>query len=74
MSRTCLHKLLCFGGRGNGKIFGVEIKEKCFLKITHFLCLRGSCHKRQKPQVPIRNRQTRKAANAKGLNRNTNLA
>jgi len=38
----------------------------------------GSCHKRQKPQVPtpqapIRNRQTRKVANAKGLNRNTNL-
>ena len=39
---------------------------------------RGSCHKRQKPQAPtpqapIRNRQTRKVANAKGLNRNTNL-
>ena len=35
----------------------------------------GSCHKRQKPQAPtpqapIRNRQTRKVANAKGLNRN----
>jgi len=35
-------------------------------------------HKRQKPQaptlqVPIRNRQTRKVANAKVLNRNTNL-
>ena len=34
--------------------------------------------KRQKlqaptPQAPIRNRQTRKVANAKGLNRNTNL-
>jgi len=25
------------------------------------------------PQAPIRNRQTRKVANAKGLNRNTNL-
>jgi len=40
--------------------------------------LLGSCHKRQKPQAPtpqapIRNRQTRKVANAKGLNRNTNL-
>jgi len=40
--------------------------------------LPGSCHKRQKPQAPtpqapIRNRQTRKVANAKGLNRNTNL-
>jgi len=38
----------------------------------------GSCHKRQKtqaltPQAPIRNRQTRKVANAKGLNHNTNL-
>jgi len=38
----------------------------------------GSCHKRQKPQAPtpqalIRNRQTRKVANAKGLNRDTNL-
>jgi len=33
----------------------------------------GSCHKRQKPQAPIRNRQTRKVANAKGLNRNTNI-
>ena len=38
----------------------------------------GSCHKRQKPQAPtpqapVRNRQTRKIANAKGLNRNTNL-
>ena len=43
----------------------------------------GGCHKRQKPQAPtpqaptpqapIRNRQTRKVANAKGLNRNTNL-
>jgi len=38
----------------------------------------GSCHKRQKPraptpQAPVRNRQTRKVADAKGLNRNTNL-
>jgi len=35
----------------------------------------GSCHKRQKPQAPtpqapIRNRQTRKVTNAKGVNRN----
>ena len=42
------------------------------------LPLTGSCHKRQKPQAPtpqalIRNRQTRKVANVKGLNRNTNL-
>jgi len=27
----------------------------------------------QTPQAQIRNRQTRKVANAKGLNRNTNL-
>jgi len=38
----------------------------------------GSSHKRQKPQAqtlqaPIRNRQPRKVANAKGENRNTNL-
>ena len=40
--------------------------------------IRGSCQKRQKPQAPtpqapIRNRQTRKVAHTKGLNRNTNL-
>jgi len=38
----------------------------------------GSCHKRQKaqaptPQAPIRNRKTRKVANAKAHNRYTNL-
>jgi len=38
----------------------------------------GSCHERQKPQArtpraPIRNHQTRKVANAKGLNCNTKL-
>jgi len=38
------------------------------------LLLSGSCHKRQKPQAPIRNGQTRKVANSKGLNRNTNLS
>jgi len=38
-----------------------------------FLDCSGSFHKRQKPQAPIRNRQTRKVANAKGLNCNTNL-
>jgi len=42
------------------------------------LVWKGSCHKREKPQAPtpqapIRNRQTRKVANAKGLNCNTNL-
>jgi len=36
------------------------------------------CQKREKPQAPtpqapIRNRQTKKVANAKGLNRITNL-
>jgi len=38
----------------------------------------GSCQKRQKPQAPtpqapIRNRQTRKVANAEVINLNTNL-
>jgi len=33
----------------------------------------GSFHKRHKAQAPIRNRQTRNVANAKVLNRNTNL-
>jgi len=45
---------------------------------SRYLVNKGSCRKRQKPQeptpqAPIRNRQTRKVANAKGLNRNTNL-
>jgi len=35
--------------------------------------IKGSCHKRQKQQAPIHNRQTRKVANAKGLNHNNNL-
>jgi len=39
----------------------------------YYLLVEGGSHKRQKPQAPIRNRQTRKVANAKGLNRNTNL-
>jgi len=44
----------------------------------HFIFRTGSCHKRQKPQAPtpqapIRNRQTKKVSNAKGLNRNANL-
>ena len=33
----------------------------------------GSCHQRQKPQAPIRNRQTREVANAKVRNRCANL-
>ena len=41
--------------------------------VADWLLQTASCHKRQKPQAPIRNRQTRKVANAKGLNRNTNL-
>jgi len=58
--------------------------QDCNVKFSalHFLGLElflaGSCYKRQNPQAPtpqaqIRNRQTRKVANAKGLNRNTNL-
>jgi len=48
------------------------------MTVTIVAKFKGSCHKRQKPQAPtpqapIRNRQTRKIANAKGLNRNTNL-
>jgi len=48
------------------------------LEALHSRFLTGSCHKRQKPQAPtpqapIRNRQTKKVANAKILNRNINL-
>jgi len=58
-----------------------QILAACFWReICSYLSLPtlGSCHKRQKPQAPtpqapIRNRQTRKVANAIGLNRNTNL-
>jgi len=39
----------------------------------HKFTLSGSCHMRQKAQAPVRNRQTRKVANAKVLNRNTYL-
>jgi len=51
---------------------------KIVFVVPNFVAV-SSCHKRQKPQAPtpqapIRNRQTRKVANAKGLNRNTNLA
>jgi len=56
-------------------------EDHTLLKVSSFewnaLPVRGSCHRRQKPQAPtshapIRNRQKRKVANAKGLNRNTN--
>jgi len=48
------------------------------VKVREIQWKSGSCLKHQKsqaptPQAPIRNRQTRKVANAKGLNRNTNL-
>ena len=48
------------------------------LKLGNSYLWTGSCHKRQKaqaptPRAPIRNRQTRKVANAKGLNHITNL-
>jgi len=64
----------------DGSIF--EKKNKLRSPLFHLhvqnRCGTGSCHKRQKlqaptPQAPIRNRQTRKVANAKGLYRNTNL-
>jgi len=48
-------------------------RGKPLLAASDFLETLGSCHKRQKPQAPIRKRQTRKVANAKGLKRNTNL-
>jgi len=53
-------------------------KSTGFLKHSKLVLVSGSCHKRQKaqaptPQAPIRNRQTRKVANAKVLNRNINL-
>jgi len=40
---------------------------------TSYMLFSGSCHKRQKPQAPIRKRQTIKVSNAKVLHRNTNL-
>jgi len=49
-----------------------KYRQRYTLKIECLLESSGSCHKRQKPQAPIRNRQTRKVANAKGLNRDTN--
>jgi len=56
----------------------VDVKLGGIIKLS-LICQRGSCHKRQKTQAPtpqalIRNRQKRKVANAKGLNRNTNLS
>jgi len=59
------------------KIFG---SCSCYILLLGLGLLKptGSCHKRQKPQAPtpqapIRNHQTIKVANAKGLNRNTYL-
>jgi len=59
----------------NGRIYSLWADN---ISCSYKLIATGSCHKRQKPQAPtpqapIRNRQTRKVANAKGLNRNTNL-
>jgi len=60
------------------KMYSMERNRCQNLRYSFYLRITGSCHKRQKPQAPtpqapIRNRQTRKVANAKGLNRNTNL-
>jgi len=66
-----------FGRRKFG--FGPwKVSVECSSKNLIHLFLVGSCPKRQKPQAPtpqapIRNRQTRNVANAKGLNRNTDL-
>jgi len=61
-------------------MYGIDhVSDRQKVAVNSFIAnWRGSCHKRQKPQAPtpqapIRNRQTRKVANAKGLNRNTNL-
>jgi len=56
----------------------LQQREKKNVKVQVMKVKLGSCHKRQKPQAPtpqaqIRNRQRRKLANTKGLNRNTNL-
>jgi len=51
-----------------------SIPQAILCAVAHLVSSSGSCHKRQKPQAPIRNRQTRKVANAKRLERNTNLA
>jgi len=66
---------LFFLGEGGGELSRDVNFETLFLP--------GSFHKREKPQAPtpqsptpqapIRNRQTRKVENAKGLNRHTNL-
>jgi len=62
-----------------GSIPGEEnFFESKKVTISERVLILGSCHKRQKAQAPtpraqIRNRQTRKVANAKVLNRNTNL-
>jgi len=61
----------------NGASF-VNDCRKAFQHITTVQNWVAVIRKRQKPQAPtpqapIRNRQTRKVANAKGLNRNTNL-
>jgi len=53
--------------------FYIYMRSLPLKSIRMLLWAMGSCHKRKKPQAPIRNRQTRKVANAKGLNRNTNL-
>ena len=62
----------------NGEIYGkrINLSTSPYLQISNTVELLGSCHKRQKPQAPTPqapNRQTGKFANAKGINRNTNL-
>ena len=57
--------------------FQLTVRKKNLMQVSpppeSTIEIRGSCHKRQNSQAPIRNRQTRKVANPKGLNRNTNL-
>jgi len=51
-----------------------DLLFSCILKKkTSFYFLLRQKPQAQTPQAPIRNRKTRKVANAKGLSRNTNL-
>jgi len=78
-----IKKKSAFGKRKNDHTeFSVTFQKKNSTAKNKSSCTNikflGSGHKRQKPraltpQAPIRNSHTRKVANAKGLNRNTNL-
>ena len=56
------------------KFFYFEKSSKYALPVLFWVAVISAKKQAPTPQAPIRNRQTRKVANAKGLNRNTNLA